>query len=69
MPGLCEKAPAVGKDIQFTEYPGANHSFDNPQNLVLEVPDAQVRTRRCPLEERQPGVMVNRETAKPLRVS
>jgi dienelactone hydrolase len=55
----------LGKDVQLTEYAGANHSFDNPLNPVHEVPDAQVRGRGCLLEERPGGVIVNRETGQP----
>lgn len=55
----------LGRDVRFTEYDGANHSFDNPLNAVHENPDAQVRARRCQLEERQAGVIVNRETGQP----
>jgi len=55
----------LGKDVQLTEYADANHGFDNPLNPVHEVPDAQVRGRRCSLEERQGGVLVNRETGQP----
>jgi dienelactone hydrolase len=54
----------LGRDVQLTEYAGANHSFDNPLSPVHEVPDAQVRARRCLLDERQPGP-VNRETSQP----
>jgi dienelactone hydrolase len=55
----------LGKDVQLTEYAGANHAFDNPLNPVHEVPDAQVRARGCVLEERFGGVIVNRQTGQP----
>ena len=56
----------LGKDIQLTEYAGARHAFDNPLfPPVLQLPDAQIRSRRCLLEERPGGQVINRETGKP----
>jgi len=59
----------LGKDVQLTEYAGANHAFDNPLNPLHEVPDAQVRARGCVLEERPGGVIVNRQTGQPFSFS
>jgi dienelactone hydrolase len=55
----------LGKDIQLTEFPGAYHAFDNPLSPVQRIANAQVRSRRCFLEEREGGVLVNRETGQP----
>jgi len=55
---------AAGKDIQLTEYSGAQHAFDNYLTPVREVPDAQT-SRRCSLEETEGGIIVNRETRRP----
>jgi dienelactone hydrolase len=55
---------AAGKDIQLTEYSGAQHAFDNYLTPVREVPDAQT-SRRCSLQEAEGGIIVNRETRRP----
>ena len=55
---------AIGKDIRLTEYPGAQHAFDNYLTPVREMPDAQT-SRGCALEEADGGVIVNVETRRP----
>jgi dienelactone hydrolase len=60
----------IGKDVQITEYAGARHAFDNPLfPPVRQVPEAQIRSRRCLLEERPGGQIVNRETKQPFTFS
>jgi len=60
-----KKLQLLGKDVQLTEYPDANHEFDDVLNPVRQIPDAQVRSRHCFLEEREGGIIVNRETGQP----
>jgi dienelactone hydrolase len=54
-----------GKDIQLAEYPGARHLFDNvdfqPPRYVAQIQSS----RRCRLEERANGEIVNSETNRP----
>jgi dienelactone hydrolase len=53
-----------GKDIQLTEYKGAQHVFDNPLYFpVIVLPDAVV-TNRCSLEERPGGEIFNLVTGR-----
>jgi dienelactone hydrolase len=55
----------AGKDVQMTEYPGAHHSFDSPATPVpTRLREAQT-VRRCRLEERGRGVIINSATKKP----
>jgi dienelactone hydrolase len=60
-----ERLRKVGKDIQLTEYPGARHLFDDvgfrPPRYVAQIQSS----RRCPLEERANGEIVNSETNRP----
>jgi dienelactone hydrolase len=59
-----KRVQAGGKDIQLTEYSGAEHAFDNYLTPVREMVDAQT-SRRCSLEEAEGGVIINRETRRP----
>ena len=57
-----ERLSRAGKDIQLTEYTGAQHAFDNPlYSPARFLPDA-VTTSHCPREERAGGKIVNLET-------
>jgi dienelactone hydrolase len=60
-----ERLRKAGKDIQLTEYPGARHLFDNvdfqPPRYVAQIQSS----RRCRLEERANGEIVNSETNRP----
>jgi dienelactone hydrolase len=58
-----KRLQAGGKDIQLTEYPGAQHAFDNYLTPVHEMTEAQT-SRRCSLEEAEGGIIVNRETRR-----
>jgi dienelactone hydrolase len=54
----------AGKDVQLTEYPGANHLFDNP-NFATATPVPGVQTlRRCTIEEQPIGRMIVRGTER-----
>jgi dienelactone hydrolase len=65
-----KRLQGLGKDIQRTEYTGARHAFDNPLlPPVRQLPDAQIRSRRCLLEERPGGQIVNSETKQPFTFS
>jgi dienelactone hydrolase len=57
-----------GKDIQLTEYPGAQHAFDNYLTPVREMADAQT-SRRCSLEEAEGGIIVNSQTGRPFTLN
>jgi len=53
---------AGGADVSLTEYPGAQHSFDNPASPPLfDVPKAQ-STRNCRLKEGPNGTTLNAAT-------
>jgi dienelactone hydrolase len=55
----------AGKDIQLTEYAGAQHGFDNPTAPpTLHLPNVQAGPD-CRLEERAGGQMVFRATGQP----
>jgi dienelactone hydrolase len=59
-----ERLRRGGKDIQLTEYAGANHAFDNPlYSPPRFLPDA-VTTSLCRREERAGGKIVNLETGR-----
>ena len=60
-----ERLRRASKDVQLAEYPGAHHVFDNPL-LKAPVPLPQAQTgRRCTLEERPVGQIINSQTAQP----
>ncbi len=60
-----ERLKVAGKDVQLTEYPGANHVFDGrafKQPTTL----AQAQTvRHCQLEEAENGQILNAITKQP----
>jgi dienelactone hydrolase len=55
----------AGADVALTEYPGAYHAFDN-QTIpgTLQIPQAQT-WRKCRLEEKPQGVIINSDTGQP----
>lgn len=60
-----ERLKSKGKDIQLTEYAGAEHVFDGQAfKKPLKLEKAQV-TRRCELAEAQDGVVINAKTKQP----
>jgi dienelactone hydrolase len=64
-----ERLRRAGKDVQLTEYTGAQHAFDNPvYSPACFKPDAAT-TSRCSREERPGGEIVNLETGQPFRWS
>lgn len=57
---------AAGRDVKLTEYPDAQHSYDNPLGSKSPVvsKDAQ-STRECVLKEEPRGVIINARTGQP----
>lgn len=56
---------AAGADVALTEYPDAQHGFDNPLSPpLLEIPRAQ-STRNCRLVEGPGGRVVDAATGEP----
>ncbi len=55
----------AGADVTLTEYPGAYHAFDN-QTIpgTVQIPQAQT-WRKCRLEEKSQGVIINSDTGQP----
>ena len=57
-----ERLRRTGKNVELTEYVGAQHVFDGVQfKAPLKLPDAQT-TRNCRLEEIADGIVVNSDT-------
>jgi dienelactone hydrolase len=57
-----ERLRKVGKDVQLTEYAGAQHVFDwTMLKTLMKLAQAQT-TRRCRLEEAANGRLINSET-------
>lgn len=68
--GACQeyvkRLRSAGKDVELTIYDGAHHSFDNPAISSVELlPDAQVRSRECLMQEDSDGQLINLATHKP----
>ena len=56
----------AGANVDLVEYPGATHAFDNqaiPRG-ILKLPEA-LTGRKCHLEEKQQGVIINNDTGRP----
>jgi len=66
---MSPESGQVGKDIQFTEYPGAAHVFDwRALKQPMPLPKAQ-STRNCQLEEMDGGQIINAKTKQPFSYS
>jgi dienelactone hydrolase len=62
--GYVARLKSAGADVTLTEIPGAHHSFDNPRiTAPLRLAQA-ITARKCFLEEKQPGVMLNKATGQ-----
>jgi dienelactone hydrolase len=61
-----ERLRAAGRDVQLTEYPNAQHGFDNPLGSVAPfmVKGAQT-VRNCQIAEEPKGVLINAVTKEP----
>jgi dienelactone hydrolase len=55
----------AGVNVDLVEYPGATHAFDNQAIPgILKLPEA-LTGRKCHLEEKQQGVIINNDTGRP----
>lgn len=62
----AERLRRAGKDVQLTGYPGAQHGFDSPSRVpALHLPQV-VNPSRCFFTEQTPGVMVHRDSGRPV---
>jgi dienelactone hydrolase len=62
-----ERLRGAGRDIQLTEYPSAQHAFDNPLSSPTPTFAGDVRTaRRCVVREEPKGHLITEATRKPL---
>jgi dienelactone hydrolase len=61
-----ERLRAAGRDVQLTEYPNAQHYFDNPLLTLapFEVKGAQT-VRNCQIAEEPKGVLINSVSKEP----
>lgn len=60
-----ERLKAAGRDVQVTEYPDANHAFDNPLSTkTIALPKSQ-SVRNCKIVEEPAGVLINASTKQP----
>ena len=61
-----ERLRAAGRDVQLTEYPNAQHGFDNPLGSAAPfmVKGAQT-VRNCQIAEEPKGVLINAVTKQP----
>ena len=61
-----ERLRAAGRDVQLTEYPNAQHGFDNPLGSAAPfmVKGAQT-VRACQIAEEPKGVLINAVTKEP----
>ncbi len=56
---------AAGVDVSLSELAGAHHAFDNPRIVKpMHLPQA-LTGRKCLLEEKSEGAVVNKATGKP----
>ena len=59
----AERLKAAGRDVEVTEYPNAQHAFDNP--LGLPTPTVSPRSqsvRSCKIREEAGGILINADT-------
>jgi dienelactone hydrolase len=61
-----ERLRAAGRDVVLTEYPNAQHGFDNPLGTAapLEVKGAQT-VRHCTIAEEPKGILINAVSKQP----
>jgi dienelactone hydrolase len=63
---FVERLKAAGKDVVLTEYPNAQHAFDNPLGSPTPVVAKDNQTvRACELREEKAGLIVNAATKAP----
>jgi dienelactone hydrolase len=57
---------AAGRDVILTEYPNAQHAFDNPLGTPAPTVSRNAQTvRRCAIREEAQGVLINTATGQP----
>jgi Dienelactone hydrolase and related enzymes len=58
-----ERLKAAGNDVELTEYPNAQHAFDNPLGAATPAVSRNAQTvRNCRIREEAPGDLVNTAT-------
>ncbi len=61
-----ERLQAAGRNVQLTEYPSAQHAFDNPLGPVPAAVNANAQSvRHCVIREESAGLLVNAQTREP----
>ncbi len=61
-----ERLRSAGADVQLTEYPNAQHAFDNPLGtLTPTVLKGAQTVRRCAIREEATGRLINADTKEP----
>jgi dienelactone hydrolase len=61
-----ERLRSAGRDVQLTEFPNAQHSFDNPlASLTPSVMKNAQTVRRCLIREDSQGHLINAVTGQP----
>jgi dienelactone hydrolase len=61
-----ERLRRAGKDVQLIAYAGAQHGFDNPSRVPALYLPRVVNPSRCFFAEQTPGVMVQRDSGRPV---
>ena len=65
-----ERLKAAGNDVQLTEYPNAQHAFDNPLASATPAPSRNSQTvRNCRIREEAPGELMNTATGQRFQYS
>lgn len=63
---FVERLKAAGRDVVLTEYPNAQHGFDNPLAAGPKIVAKDNQTvRNCNLREQAGGVIINTSTGQP----
>jgi dienelactone hydrolase len=57
-----DRLRAAGRDVQLTEYPNAQHVFDNPLLNPPRVANDSQTVRRCTIHEEPNGTLINAAT-------
>ena len=61
-----ERLRSAGRNVQLTEYPNAQHAFDNPLASLTPIVAKNAQTvRACAIREEANGQLINDATAKP----
>ena len=64
--GYVERLKAAGRDVQLTEYPNAQHGFDNPLGTLAPAVAKNAQTvRNCRIREDASGRLINAATNQP----